>query len=194
MHPCGRFNRNSLQYLINEVYLGEQIRACHRLDANTTGIVLCCRKRSAARVIQKQFEQANVEKTYLAHVAGLPNEDQFTCNSPITSVPSQVGARVVAENGQPAETQFLVLERYENSTLLQCKPITGRTNQIRVHLWHLGLPITGDPLYLAGQQLGKSQTLGVLDPPMRLHAARLEFNHPVTGERISFDTKPSWHQ
>jgi RluA family pseudouridine synthase len=193
MHPCGRFNRNSLTYLINEIYQGEQIRISHRLDANTSGIVVCCRKKSASRRVQPQFENSTVKKTYLAEVNGTPKLDRFDCDAAISAEPGSAGSRVVDPNGLSAQTQFEVIQRNGSTTLLKCTPHTGRTNQIRIHLWHLGLPIVGDPLYLRDGQLGQSQTLPVDAEPMRLHALEIQLNHPVTNEPLVLNAgNPCW--
>lgn len=193
MHPCGRFNRNSLQYLINGLYSGEQIRICHRLDANTSGLVICARKKSAARSIQPQFESGTVVKSYLAEVMGNPPHDEFTCEASISAEPTVAGGRVVDENGLSAKTEFQVVERRGETTLLKCTPKTGRTNQIRIHLWSLALPIQGDPLYLPDHKLGKAQTLTPQAPPMKLHASSLELTHPKSHERIKLVTpNPDW--
>ena len=193
MHPCGRFNRNSLIYVLNKLYEGEQIRICHRLDANTTGTIICCRKKSAARNVIRQFEEGTVKKSYLAEVQGHPAEDEFISKAKIASEPSEHGARVIDENGLAAETQFKVLARRNETTLIQCQPITGRTNQIRVHLWDLGIPIVGDPLYLPSGKIGGAQTLRLTDPSMHLHAAKLELKHPVTYEEFVIESpQPDW--
>lgn len=193
MHACGRFNRNSLTYIVNELYQGEQIRICHRLDANTSGIVVCCRKKSASRKIQPQFEENTVKKVYLAEVSGFPDADSFHSDAPISAKPDQAGSRTVAADGLEAYTEFEVIKRLENTTLLRCVPKTGRTNQIRVHLWDLNLPIVGDPLYLPNGKLGESQTLDVDAEPMRLHAKRIELKHPVNNEPLVLEAEdPGW--
>ena len=89
----------------------------------------------------------------------------------------------------------MVVSRFtpDGSALLEAEPLTGRTNQIRIHAWHMGMPIVGDPLYLAGGQLGAQQTLECGAPPMCLHAWQLTFPHPLTGERLSFTSPaPAW--
>ena len=82
----------------------------------------------------------------------------------------------------------------KETALVEAVPLTGRTNQIRVHLWQLGLPIVGDPTYLRGlRQLGVAQTLTVSDPPLCLHAAAISFLHPTTGERVCYEAPlPAW--
>jgi UPF0176 protein len=194
IHPCGRYNRNTLQYLLDAVYTPMKPRPAHRLDVNTTGLVVCSRTRHFARNLQPQFEAGTVKKTYLAEVAGSPVEDTFVCDASITSKPGEIGSRTTDETlGQPARTEFRVLERRTSTTLLEVRPLTGRTNQIRVHLWQLGLPICGDPAYQAGGNLGEAMSLRPEDPPMHLHALRLEFRHPQTNTMVTYETEtPPW--
>ena len=96
--------------------------------------------------------------------------------------------------GLPALTEFQAIEhRPDGTTLLEAHPKTGRTNQIRAHLWHLGIPVCGDPAYLPGGGLGTVQTLPLGAPPLCLLAWRIAFTHSGTGERVSFeDERPKW--
>jgi len=195
MHPSGRFNRNTLQFILEQVYAPEKPRPVHRLDANTTGLVVLARSRHFARLLQPQFVRGEVEKVYLARVQGHPQADVFECDAPMTEEPGFLGSREVVESGgQEALTQFRVLNRHSDGTAtLEARPRTGRTNQIRVHLWSLGFPICGDPAYRPGQQLGEAMTLLPDSTPLCLHAVRLGFVHPVTGGSVTFETDaPSW--
>lgn len=194
VHPCGRFNKNTLSHILSLVYRNEKLRPAHRLDSNTSGLIVFSRSRKASSILQPQFERQEVKKRYLCLVHGSPAENEFTCNAPIASEPNQFGLRNIDENGLPAETHFRVIERLESGvTFVEATPITGRTNQIRVHLWSLGFPIVGDPSYLPENQMNESQTLAVEAPPMCLHAAELEFQHPRTGETVGFSSQsPSW--
>ena len=195
MHPCGRFNRNSLQHILARVYAPQKPRPAHRLDANTTGLVLLCRTQAFAARLQPQFARGEVEKVYLTRAQGLPPQDVFECNAPIGSEPVEAGARKIdCEKGQEARTLFRVLRREAGgAALLEARPLTGRTNQIRIHLWQMGWPVCGDPVYLPGSQRGSTQTLGLHDPPLCLHASRVAFSHPLTGARVEFSAPPpSW--
>lgn len=195
MHPSGRYHRHSLQWLVNAAWDPEKPRAVHRLDANTTGIVVFGRTRRHAGKMQAGFKSGRVEKTYLVKVQGHPAQDHFECDAPISRESSRLGARTVdEEDGQEAKTIFKVLSRFEDGTaLLEARPITGRTNQIRVHLWEQGHPVVGDPAYLADGSHGDRQTLAMEDAPLCLHAWKLAFDHPRDGKRMEFtDEAPAW--
>ena len=195
MHPGGRYNRNTLQFIMDEAYAPQRPRFAHRLDANTSGLVLGARTRHFAALLQQQFIKGQVIKTYLVEVQGSPSEEAFECAASITAVPGALGSRNVdPEEGQPALTRFQVLERRANgTTLLQAQPITGRTNQIRIHLWHLGYPAVGDNTYKAGQEIGDQQTLDLAAPPLHLFAWRLQFHHPVSNQLLTFEAeRPQW--
>jgi UPF0176 protein len=192
MHAGGRFYRNTLKFILDEVYQPQKPLPSHRLDANTTGVVVAARTRYFAGLIQPQFGRGQVDKVYLVRVQGHPPEDEFICEAPISDFPGRLGTRVIDEEaGLPARTELRVQQRNTDGTaLLEAKPVTGRTNQIRVHLWHLGFPVCGDPAYLEGNTLGDSQTLDVSAPPLCLHAWRLTFQHPLLHQRMTFTAPP----
>lgn len=195
MHPGGRYSRNTLQHFLHSAWHPEKPRPAHRLDANTTGLVVAARTRRIAGMLQPQFARGEVEKVYLARVHGHPAWDDTVCTAPISDTPGRLGSREVdAEGGLAAETEFHVMRREPDGTcLLEARPRTGRTNQIRIHLWQMGHAICGDPAYLPGGKLGETQTLDLLAPPMCLHAWKLAFTHPQTGGRVCFeDELPEW--
>ena len=195
MHPCGRFNRNTLQYILGEAYKPQNPRPAHRLDANTSGIVVLSRTKNMASLLQPQFERGEVDKVYLARVQGHPPDDQFDCRDSISDVSGELGSRETVEvGGLAARTDFQVLQRFADGTaLLHVVPLTGRTNQIRVHLWHLGWPICGDQAYLPGRILGDTQTHAVEDSPLCLLAQRITFTHPLSRQRLTFESElPHW--
>lgn len=197
MHAGGRYNRNTLWYILSIAYHPQKPHPAHRLDANTTGLVLVPRTRHFAKLLQPQFARGEIKKTYLARVQGTPSADTFICEAPISVEAGQAGSREVDhENGCSARTDFKVLKRdTDGTTLLEVTPVTGRTNQIRIHLWELGFPICGDPVYLPGKKLGTTQTLDVDDAPLCLHAWKLEFKHPLTKERMALAApEPIWAQ
>jgi RluA family pseudouridine synthase len=195
MHAGGRFYRNTLQHILNAAYHPQTPHPAHRLDANTTGLVLAARTREFAGRLQAQFAQGRVEKTYLARVQGELPGAEFFCDAPISDDADKNCSRTIDfEDGLAARTEFRLRQRLPDGTsLLEARPLTGRTNQIRVHLWHLGFPVCGDATYLPGQKLGRTQTLAMGDPPLCLHAARAKFLHPASGEPVEFAAPlPAW--
>ena len=189
MHASGRFNRNTLQYILNEVYRPERPLIVHRLDSETSGVVVLCRKRSVARKVQPQFEQRTVRKTYLARINGHPAEDEFICQAMISDTPGPEGRREVVEtDGLEATTEFTVIERFDDGTsVVEARPLTGRTNQIRIHLAYLGLPILGDPLY--NEQVRGSNKQ---DIAMCLHASSIQLSDVSGNDRLFRAPNPAW--
>lgn len=195
MHASGRFHRNTLQHILNLAYAPKYPRPVHRLDANTTGLVLFARTRHYCRLLQRQFLEGTVDKHYLVRALGHPEQDRFFSDAAISAEPDVMGTRGIDElDGLPSRTDFEVIERCaDGTTLLEAKLGTGRTNQIRVHLWQLGYPVLGDPAYLPNQQIGDTQTLDPESPPLQLHAWKLEFQHPASGEKLQLEAeRPSW--
>lgn len=194
-HASGRFNRNTLEYLINQAYRPEKIRLVHRLDANTSGVMVLVRRFSAAKLLQEQFSDGSISKRYLARVHGHPASDSLQCSAPIARHCDAGGVRTIdPDQGLAAHTEIEVLRRDPDGTsLLSVHPKSGRTNQIRCHLWHLGFPIVNDPAYLVNGQTATNITLVPDQPPMCLHALELQFTHPKTGELCKWTADlPAW--
>jgi RluA family pseudouridine synthase len=194
VHPCGRFYLNTLTSLLQYVYEPAELKLVHRLDANTTGLTLLARNREVATRLRKQFENNCVGKRYLVRCAGNPNEDLFGCSDPIARRRRRAGLRATHKDGDEAMTEFRVMRRHSDQTaLLEARPVTGRTNQIRIHLWAMGMPVVGDPAYLKDKQLVAAQTLPLGAPPMCLHASSLSFTHPATGQASKLTAPaPAW--
>ena len=195
MHPGGRFCRNTLQHLLHLAYAPENPLPVHRLDSNTSGLVLFARSRDDCRRLQQQFLAGTVEKRYLVRITGHPPHDTFFSTAPVSSQPAKLGTHAVDEAaGRHARTDFLVIaRRADGSALLEATLGTGRTNQIRIHLWHLGYPVAGDPAYLSDRLLGDTQTLAVDARPLELLAWKLSFRHPRGGELMEFEAvRPEW--
>jgi UPF0176 protein len=194
MHPAGRFNRNTLQHVLHAIYRPQKPRPAHRLDANTTGVLVVARTRHFAGLVQPQFAAGEVDKCYLVRVQGHPASEQFDCAAALSDEPGAMGTRAVElETGLPAHTRFKVLARLNDGTaLLQAQPLTGRTNQIRLHCQHLGLAVCGDQAYRgAGGAL--AQTAALEEPPLCLHSWRIRLRHPASGEWHDFAAPaPHW--
>jgi UPF0176 protein len=191
MHPGGRYTRNTLQQILNTIYRPQKPKPAHRLDANTTGLVVVARSRHFAGRLQGQFADGRVGKVYLVRVQGHPPEDRFQCEAPIGRQVLAAGTREVDDAaGSTANTQFSVLRRLPDGTsLLEARPLTGRTNQIRIHCAFLGLPVVGETAYGA-QETEPRQTLQMGDRPLCLHAWQISFSHPVSGEAMNFTAPP----
>lgn len=192
MHPGGRFHLNTLQYLLHQAFHPLKPRPAHRLDANTTGVVVFTKTKYFAGLLQPQFNRGEVEKTYLARVHGHPARDHFNCEAPISAEPeAHGGRRIDFDAGLPARTQFVVLSREASGTsLIEARPLSGRTHQIRLHLHHLGHPIVGDAAYPLDGEPGTTQTLETGAPPLCLHAAAITLAHPLSGQRQTFTAPP----
>ena len=162
----------------------------HRLDKDTSGLVVLARTQAAGEDLVKQFREREVEKAYLALVFGDPRFESEWISAPIGRVPGK-GERlsVMPEGeGREAETYYEVRERFGDFALLECRPKTGRTHQIRVHLSSIEHPVVGDKLYRGRKYSGRG--LPKAGPPLRrqaLHAYRLGFRHPASGERVEFE-------
>jgi RluA family pseudouridine synthase len=126
---------------------GQSLRIVHRLDKQTSGVLLLARDRDAQRGLCKQFLQRRVEKEYLAIVAGSPAQEHGEIDLPLTRPADGVLRITPARHGQPALTRWEVVQRLGPFTLLRCFPKTGRQHQVRVHLQSIGLPLAVDPLY-----------------------------------------------
>jgi len=124
----------------------EKLFVVHRIDKDTSGVIVFARNAQAHRFLNQQFEARQVEKVYLALVHGVVGQDGGTIDQPLRQCGSGRIA-VDAERGKPSVTDIRVAERFASHTLIEAHPRTGRRHQIRVHLYHLGHPIVGDPLY-----------------------------------------------
>jgi 23S rRNA pseudouridine1911/1915/1917 synthase len=173
----------------------------HRLDKDTSGLMVVAKTDKAHRALAKQFErklEGPLERRYLARVWGAPERPRGTINAPIDRHPHARDKRAVREGGREAVTHWEVLERFDDTdgkpvaSLLECRLDTGRTHQIRVHLAHIGHPLLGDETYGTGfktkaNRLGHDAQVALAALGRQaLHAYRLAFKHPATGEMLEF--------
>lgn len=155
----------------------------HRLDKDTSGLLVVAKTPKAEKGLQEQIRGHEVNRIYLAIVWGIAQEDRFTCDIPLKKPNHTIRKAMPAADGNRAVTHFTKLAATTQNSLLKCELETGRTHQIRAHLAYIGLPIVGDPLYCPKKSPEYSE--GQL-----LHAYRLEFVHPTTGKKMSFEATP----
>ncbi|MCC2615624.1 23S rRNA pseudouridine(955/2504/2580) synthase RluC [Aestuariibacter halophilus] len=159
----------------------------HRLDRDTSGCLLIAKKRSALKSLHEQLRAKTVDKRYQALVAGHWPDNRFKVKAPLNKNVLKSGERMVSvhPDGKPSETRYRILNTYAHATLVEASPITGRTHQIRVHCLHAGHPIACDPKYgdAAFDEIMHQAGLNRLF----LHAYRLHFDHPVSGERMTVE-------
>jgi len=214
VHACGVFITHTLIARLREDF-GPDINLCHRLDRETSGVVVLAKNKEANRALAGKFARGEVEKRYVAVVHGAVAEDDFTIDAPIGKVDvrfqypveyewgkendlaTYLPKRVVdVENGKPARTRCEVVRSAGDFTVLRVTPEQGRTNQIRVHLAHAGHPIVGDKIYaLTGEVRDEMLRDGLTDRVCAalvlerhaLHCGWLRFAHPRTGETMEVE-------
>jgi 23S rRNA pseudouridine1911/1915/1917 synthase len=156
----------------------------HRLDKDTSGILVVAKTDAVQRALSRAFAERRVQKTYLAVVHGA-TDDEGEIDAAIGRAPKHRTLMAVVEDGRSAITRYRVERRLPRHTVVALSPVTGRTHQLRVHMRHIHHPIVGDPLY--GWKSGAGEEL--VDR-LLLHAWRLAFDHPVTGERVEGTAPP----
>ena len=161
----------------------------HRLDRDTSGILLVAKKRSALRNLHEQLRVKTVQKDYLALVRGQWQSHVKVVQAPLLKNELASGERIVkvSEQGKPSETRFAIEERYQNATLVKASPVTGRTHQIRVHTQYAGHPIALDDKYGDKEFDKYMQDLGL--NRLFLHAFSIRFEHPKTGETLRLNAQ-----
>ena len=161
----------------------------HRLDRDTSGIIVMARGAAAQSALSKAFIARSVHKHYIAVVAGQvnpPADEWGTIDLPIiVDWPNRPMQHVNFKEGKPSVTRWRIIEVGATTTRLELEPVTGRTHQLRVHLKELGHPILGDTLYAPPE-------IQALSPRLLLHAWSLIFTHPVTGRELSFESPPDF--
>lgn len=210
VHACGIYIVNTLIARLRDDF-GANVNLVHRLDRETSGVVVLAKHRDANRLLARMFERGEVEKQYVAIVHGRPVEPTFVIDAPIGKIDARfqypveyqwgkqndlatyLPKRCVDPNGKPARTRVEVLGARGDLTTLRVVPEQGRTNQIRVHLAHAGHPIVGDKIYsLSGEIRDEQLREGLTErvraalvlPRHALHCERLAFEHPIEKRRV----------
>ena len=169
---------NFLMWRYRQTGDGSGFHPVHRLDRGTSGLVVVAKHAHAQEKLKNQLHTGAFHRVYLAVCDGAPPEPSGTVDAPIGPADGSQAARRVRPGGKPARTRYRVLSRWGPRTLVELELDTGRTHQIRVHMAHIGCPLAGDFLY------GRPDGAPINRPA--LHSARLELDHPITGERMSF--------
>ncbi len=159
------------------------IREVHRLDWETSGLLLLARSAEAHRELSRQFREREVEKHYVAVVFGEMEAEEGEVNLPLRcDWPNRPRQMVDPDEGKPSLTRWRLLEKGNGRSRVELTPVTGRSHQLRVHMLSLGHPILGDPLYAHPEALAMAERL-------LLHAEVLAFSHPADGRRMAFHSR-----
>jgi 23S rRNA pseudouridine1911/1915/1917 synthase len=190
VHAGGRYLYNTLTSGLKLAFPNQKFHLINRLDANTTCIVLVALNKETAKILGQQFENRIVKKTYLALVEGIPSSKNFSSSKSIGKLKTAAGGRSLSE-GIESNTDFKCLESNNNQSLLQVTPHSGRTNQIRLHLAGLNLPIVGDlgyknPVYF------ETHPLTYATDSLFLHAWKLVFKDPNSTKDIEYTCGPNF--
>lgn len=186
VHPTNKVHTdtlvNALKYHcaeLSDLSGSERPGIVHRLDQDTSGLLLVAKNNQVHEKLKEQFQQHSVERVYETVVIGVVQHDKGVIKAPIGRNPKNRLQMAVVPNGKPAETHFKVLQRFREYTHLECELVTGRTHQIRVHLKYLNHPVVGDPLYVRKKSsLMNSQAL---------FAKKLSFYHPELQKQMTFE-------
>jgi 23S rRNA pseudouridine1911/1915/1917 synthase len=179
---------NALLHHAPELQAVPRAGIVHRLDKDTSGLLVVARTIEAQVALVRQMQSRSVERIYLALVHGRV-EREGRVEAPIGRDPRQRTRMAVVAGGREALTYYKPMDLFERATLLECSLATGRTHQIRVHLHSIGHPLVGDPVYRSGAS-GNAPALLADFPRQALHATRLSFDHPSSGRRRTFKSPP----
>ncbi len=178
-----------LQELLEPIF--GRLWLVHRLDRDTSGVMILARTAEAHRMLNIAFDHREIQKTYLAIGLGIPDWTTYDCDLPLKVDGDRAHRTRIAESGKPAMTSFQVLQSFFNTSLIQARPHTGLTHQIRAHLSGLNHPILMDDLYTNSEMRSRYQAV-LADPSINasisriaLHALHVEFNHPISQTPIS---------
>ncbi len=192
VHAVGRFKQKNLLSILQKDLNRENLRIVNRLDSETSGLVLVAKSGDAAGKLGLIFEKRQVYKEYRAVVLGVPEQGEGEIDMPLGVESKTHNIRVPDAEGQTARTDYTILSSNGEYSLLKVIPRTGRTHQIRAHMAFLGHPVAGDKIYIDPQIFERYLHEGwhedmrpvVRTSRLLLHAAKLEFRHPETGENM----------
>lgn len=203
IHPTARYHHNTLVEQLKKRF-GADFRAdpAHRLDRETSGLLVCGKTLQACQRLMKSFMDGAVDKQYVAIVEGQPPLPEFEVDAPIAEGTEaiRIAVRIDHAEGRAAKTRFVVEKKFERDgakfAVLRCFPITGRQHQIRIHAQHAGFPLVGDKMYgpdpgffdrFSKHQLEEEAWVKLRLKRQALHAAVIEFPHPVTRAAMKFE-------
>ncbi len=199
VHPTARYHRNTLTALLREKYGEDRPVLAHRIDSETSGVILCAKTRESERALKIMFADRLVGKRYLAIVRGVPEPAESRIEVPLgpdTAGPIRVKMAGDPE-GLPALTEYRVLREIGDAALVECRPRTGRQHQIRAHMAHIGHPIVGDKMYGSDPTLfleyieqGLTEYIEDRAGAKRhyLHAAAVFLSHPMTRNDLQIES------
>ena len=187
VHPSYAHYKDSLSNALAGYYkkTGQEhvMRVIGRLDRETSGLIVFAKNRHSASILSRKSERMSRRKEYLALCSGIFETKEGTVDAPIERIPGQRMIREVRDDGKRAITHYKVEKEFQDFSLVRLKLDTGRTHQIRVHMSYIGHPLLGDNLY--GKEIEDNKGL----TRAALHACHLEFEQPITGEKLSFEAK-----
>ncbi len=161
----------------------------HRIDKDTSGLLVVAKSDAAHEGLARQFADHSIERRYAAIVAGIPTPPLGTVDAPLarSTTDRKKIAVTTIDRGRRAVTHYRVVERLAHASLIECRLETGRTHQVRVHMAHIRHPLLGDPAYGGAQSRHRPLLKALGFARQALHAARLGFIHPITGEKLAFE-------
>ena len=191
VHPAaGNYDGTLVNALLHHLTdlsgIGGELRPgiVHRIDKDTSGLLLVAKNDFSHAALSEQIKAHTVERAYLAIVIGNLKEDAGAVDGPIGRHPTDRKRMAIVQSGRSAHTDWRVMRRLRGATLIEARLTTGRTHQIRVHMASIGHPVMGDPVY------GPKKPQFAVEGGQLLHAFRLGFLHPTTGERMLFEAQP----
>ncbi len=196
VHPTGGIVKNTVLAILREQTQADYLTLAHRLDRETSGVLVLAKNPEAASRLQQQFERRETRKEYLALVRGVPDRRRFNVDAPIGRAGGEILVQqAVSDDGAPSTTGFGVLASGPEASLVRARPRTGRLHQIRVHLAHAGFPILGDKLYCGDgsaylkaveKKFDGDDAKRIGAARQMLHARRLWIRHPGDGRELIF--------